>query len=89
MTARSQLDTDRLAQGRAAIFSLSRAAELLPLADSGARAWLMERGLVHHLAGRPVVVWGEVLDALADTSAGEPRRTQLRPHLHTLARDPL
>ena len=59
-------DQARLAQGDAALFSLNRAAELLPLGDGEARAWLEARGLVRHVNGRPVVRWRDVLEALCD-----------------------
>lgn len=67
----STRDRDRLAQGRAAMFSLRRAAELLPLDDEEAAAWLRRKGLVQTLGRtkggrqRQVVVWGDVLDARA------------------------
>lgn len=58
-------DADRLAQGPGAVFPVSRAAELLPVSDAKARAWLRDQGLTVELCGREVVVWAEVLDALA------------------------
>ena len=61
--------TARLMLGIAAIFSLNKAAELLPWADSDARQWLEDRGLVCHVNGRTVVRWRDVLEALGD---GEP-----------------
>jgi len=56
----------RLKMGEAALFSLNRAAQLLPWSDSRARKWLMDRGLVRHIDGRPVVRWRDVLEALDD-----------------------
>lgn len=58
------LHADRLALGSAAVLPVSRAAELLPVGDSRARAWLRSCGLTSDLCGREVVVWGEVLEAL-------------------------
>ena len=68
LPAHSTRDRDRLALGRDAVLSLGRAAELLPMADGDARAWLRAQGLVVRLeyAGRDkeVVCWGAVLDRL-------------------------
>lgn len=50
---------------RDAVVSLSRAARALPMREGDALAVLRERGLVRDLVGRSVVIWGEVLDALA------------------------
>ena len=62
-------DQARLALGDAALLSLNRTAELMPVGDTEARAWLEARGLVRHVNGRPVVRWRDVLEALGD---GEP-----------------
>lgn len=59
----------RLALGHAAVFSLMHAAELLPIADKEARAWLRRQGLVRRLLGKEVVIWGEVVDRLREASA--------------------
>jgi hypothetical protein len=67
-TARRQL-------GEAAIFSLNRAAELLPWADGEARQWLEARGLVRHVNGRGVVRWRDVLEALG----GSPSAPIVKP----------
>lgn len=50
------------------MLSVVHAVELLPLAEADARRWLQERGLVRDLAGRRVVIWGDVLDALRQTA---------------------
>ncbi len=63
---KKERDEARLIQGAAALFSLNRAAELLPCSDGEARKWLEDRGLVRHVNGRPVVRWRDVLEALAD-----------------------
>lgn len=67
--SRSVRDQERLSLGRDAVLSLGRAAELLPLADGKARAWLRERGLVVPLqcggSRKEVVHWGSVLELLA------------------------
>jgi hypothetical protein len=55
----------RTALGDAAVFSLNKAAELLPIGDSEARAWLKESGLVRSVNGRPVVLWRDVLSAIS------------------------
>lgn len=80
----SDRDRERIALGRDAVLSLGRAAELLPLADREARAWLREQGLVVELAtsgrSKEVVHWGAVLDRLgpAPVEAAEPTRRKLR-----------
>lgn len=58
------LASARLALGAAAVLALGDAARLLPMSDGEARAWLHDQGLVRDLAGRDVVVWGDVIDAL-------------------------
>lgn len=63
---KSDRNAFRLALGEAAVFSLNKAAELLPLGDGEARAWLEARGLVRHVNGRPIVRWRDVLEALDD-----------------------
>ena len=60
----SEVHDDRLALGRAAIFSLNTAARLLPWADAKARDWLRAQGLVITLDDRRLVVWADVIDAL-------------------------
>lgn len=55
---------ERLALGSAAVVSPATAARWLPMSRSDARRWLDARSLVRDLAGRPVVVWGDVLDAI-------------------------
>lgn len=61
--------------GPAAVVSLSDAAELLPGGYARRRAWLEARGLVHDLDGDPVVVWGEVVDAVR----GDERHARAKP----------
>jgi hypothetical protein len=63
---------DRMTLGSAAVLSLSTAARLLPVRDADARMWLRARGLVRHLEGREVVIWGDVLDALEDPKGKPP-----------------
>ena len=64
--ARSSRATVRLALGDAAVLTPAQAAQLLPIGDTEARAWLHEAGLVRLLRGREVVIWGDVLQALRD-----------------------
>jgi len=68
----SDRHADRLALGPGAVFPVSKAAELLPVADTKARAWLRARGLTSDLCGREVVVWAEVLAVLATESPAVP-----------------
>ena len=88
MSTHSQIDADHVALGRAAVFSVSRAAELLPIRDCEARAWLRDRGLIRDLVGRSVVVWGDVLDALEDDRPNRPR-TSPRTRRFALPRNKL
>lgn len=77
--------------GAAAVLPVVRAVELLPLAEADARRWLTEQGLVRDLAGRRVVIWGDVLDALRrgppvegaepEPARGEPRGTARLPRV--------
>lgn len=64
---------DRLAVSAGAVLTEAEAVALLPVRDSDARAWLRSQGLVRQLAGRPVVRWADVLDALAGDRRPEPR----------------
>ena len=73
-TSRSQTDLDRLAQGAAAVFSLHRAATLLPFSDKEALVWLRQSGLVLLLAGREVVIWGDVIERLRALNGGHPTK---------------
>ena len=79
----SDRHADRLALGPGAVFPVSKAAELLPVADGKARAWLRGHGLTTDLCGREVVVWAEVLATLStDPPAGSVtplRRRRLDP----------
>jgi len=75
-------DEARLNLGDAAVFSLNRAAELLPFSDGEARTWLEARGLIRHINGRAVVRWRDVLDALCDNvPKAKPRPSQKREPL--------
>ena len=60
----SNRGAQRLALGSGAVFSVAQAAGLLPIHDRDARRWIRDRGLVRHLAGREVVIWGDLLDAV-------------------------
>ena len=73
-------DRERLVLGRDAVLSLGRAAELLPLADGEARAWLHAHGLVAtvEIGGRTkeLVHWGAVLDQLKPSGERDDARKQ-------------
>ena len=71
----------RLALGAAAVVSAATAAELLPIRDAEARQWLRDRDLVRELLGRPVVRWGDVLDALEAEPELNALRLERRPLL--------
>lgn len=50
--------------GLGAVLPVAAAAALLPLGDSEARAWLHDRRLIRHIAGRRCVIWADVIEAL-------------------------
>lgn len=52
---------DRLVLGGAALLSIERAAELLPMRDAEARATIEASGIVRRLGGRRVVLWSDCL----------------------------
>lgn len=58
------------------VLTLEEACAALRVRESVARAWLRDRGLVVHVAGRDLVVWADVLDALR---RGPPEATATRP----------
>lgn len=61
----SDLDHDRLIVSPGALLTVQRTVELIPVGTHAERrAWLREHGLVRYIAGRPVVRWSDVLDAL-------------------------
>jgi hypothetical protein len=76
---KSDRDESRLKLGEAALFSLNRAAELLPWADGEGRQWLEARGLVRHVNGRSVVRWRDVLEALDDGAPKPPPAPRRAP----------
>ena len=53
------------------VLSVAQAAARLPVPDADAVGWLVERGLVRTLAGREVVIWGDVLAGLRTGPAPE------------------
>ena len=77
----------RLALGRAAVLPVSRAAALLPLRDSEAREAIEAAGIVRLLAGKRVVVWGDVLDCVL--TAEQEREPAPNPRPTRLPRSPL
>lgn len=68
----------RLLVSPGAVVSVQQAAELLPIADRDARAWLKRKGLLRDLDGRKVVVWADVLKALEPSEDARPRAARLR-----------
>lgn len=59
----------RLLLGEAAVVSPSQAVALLPMQAAKGRAFLRDRDLVRTVAGVRLVLWREVLAALADDEA--------------------
>lgn len=78
---RSLRDVERLFQGRAATFSVRRAAELLPGDDKRNRAWLRSQaGLIRKAAnGEDFVIWGEVLDRHPTKDSNEESEARSKP----------
>ena len=68
---------DRLALGSAALLSVARAVELMPVRDADARKLIEDAGIVRRLAGRRVVRWGDC-EALARLEK-EPTADKARP----------
>ncbi len=69
----------RLRQGEAAVLSVTEAARLIPGREADVRKWLRAQGLVRYLMGKPVVIWGDILDTLkADEPKPKRKRTVLR-----------
>lgn len=60
-----------------AVLTVAQAVKALPMRDADARQWLHDEGLVVSLGGRPRVLWGRVLEALAPAPA-VPRRPVAR-----------
>ena len=77
---------DRLALGAGALLTLNEAARLLPMSSGDARLWLRDSRLVVDLDGRPVVVWGDVLNHLRTLHEDTPRRVV--PTLRRVSLDP-
>ena len=84
--ARDSRHAQRLALGAAAVLSESAAIDLLPLARPEAQAWLRDQGLVRHLRGRRVVVWGDVLEALRNPVVPAPGASKPKPRSSSLPR---
>jgi hypothetical protein len=65
---------DRLSLGAAAVFSPSRAAELLGGREAEVLEWLRVRRLIRKIPGldREVVIWGEVLEAIRMPDLDQP-----------------
>ena len=90
MGRRSIRDVNRLHQGAGAVFSLRRAAELLPIDDVLAREWMRTQNLVRTICGREVVTWRAVLAAieageLQASDVGEAKRPDTQESRHELA----
>jgi len=77
----------RLRVSRGAILPAHIAAGLLPMKDVDAARWLRQRGLVHSLEGRRVVVWGDVADSIAGRRPGELPSANLPPPLRRAVLD--
>lgn len=76
MGAESNVERRRRELGAGAVFSLSEAAELLPMRTAEAVEWLRAGGLVRQLQGREVIIWGDVLARLRD---GDPAPANSTP----------
>lgn len=76
----SELTSQRLALGAAAVLPVRDAARLLPGREADNRKWLAARGLVieRPSGGGPVVVWGDVIKALREQAPDRPARRRRR-----------
>jgi hypothetical protein len=72
MPRKSRRSHDRLLQGVGAVYSVGRAAELLPWSDAKSREWLQRSGLVRVVEGKAIVVWCDVLNLLRRDEGDEP-----------------
>ena len=61
-----------------AIVSLQQAAMLLVFEKRDARAWLLQQGIVRDVAGRSLVVWADVMDAVRNSPEKQRRVARLR-----------
>ncbi len=78
----SKRSTERLQLGPAAVLSVSRAAELLPVGDDRARSWMHYAGLIRDLGGGHAE--GAELDIGVETALG---RHTVPPEGHGEVRD--
>jgi len=62
--AHSDRSSRRVLLGAACLMSPSVAAALAPIADHKAMQYFRDHGLIRHMAGKPVVIWGEVLESI-------------------------
>jgi len=65
---------DRLNLGSAALLSVARAAELMPMRDAEARAAIEAAGIVRLLGGRRVVLWADCIELARPEGEPEPNR---------------
>lgn len=80
----------RLLLGDAAVLTVAQAAALLPVDDNDARRWLRNHGLIARMTLHDpetgiardveVVVWGDVVDALARADAHREAATPRQIH---------
>lgn len=85
----SQRHNERLLMGVAAVYSLTKAASLLPISDSIAREWLRKEGLVVNLEGKEVVCWADVKDALHAGRGPEEKSSTRRRRLPRVPLKPI
>jgi len=69
---------DRLSLGSAALLSVARAAELMPMRDAEARAAIEAAGIVRRLGGRRVVLWADCIELARPEGEPEPGRPRRR-----------
>jgi hypothetical protein len=62
------------------VLTVREAVRALRIAEAEGRRWLETEGLIRHVAGRPRVIWGDVV---ARIRAGEPQdeKPETRPRL--------
>ncbi len=78
--------TARLIIGTGAVLSVSRAAELLPMRDSEARAAIEAAGIVRRVGDKRLVAWIDVLESVllresANVEPAKPARAARLPRV--------
>ena len=74
MSSLPDLTSQRLALGRAAVLTISQAAQLLYGRDADNRAAIRAAGITRWHLGVEVVVWGDVIDCVLSAASNRGNR---------------